>query len=57
VPVAGGDDEVEVTRAGQLVQATSDGVAVGHGEGAAAREVVLEVDDQEGPRDVPIIGA
>jgi hypothetical protein len=57
VPVAGGDDDLEAARVDQLVDARRDRVAVGYGEGAAAREVVLEVDDQEGPRDVPIIGA
>jgi hypothetical protein len=57
VPVAGADDDVEAARVDQLVDARRDRVAVWYGEGAAAREVVLEVDDQEGPRDVPIIGA
>jgi len=56
MPVAGGDDEVEVAGVDQLVDAAGDRVAVRDGEGAAFREVVLEVDDQEGARDVPIIG-
>jgi hypothetical protein len=56
MPVAGGHDEVEVARVDQLVEPAGDRVAVGDGEGAASREVVLEVDDQERPRDVPIIG-
>jgi hypothetical protein len=56
MPVAGGDDQVELARLDQLVEARCDRVAVGDGQRAAGREVVLEVDDQEGPRDVPIIG-
>jgi len=56
VPVASRDDDVEVARVDQLVEAAGDRVAVGDGQRAAGREVVLEVDDQEGPGDVPIIG-
>jgi hypothetical protein len=56
MPVAGGDDEVELARVQQLVEAGRDGVAVGDGQRASRGEVVLEVDDQEGPSDVPIIG-
>jgi hypothetical protein len=56
MPVAGRDDEVEVAGVDQRVDARRDRVAVGDGERAARREVVLEVDDQERPRDVSIIG-
>jgi hypothetical protein len=56
MPVAGRDDEVEVARVDQLVEAAGDRVAVGDGQRPTGGEVVLEVDDQEGPRDVPIIG-
>jgi hypothetical protein len=56
VPVARRDDQVEVARVDQLVEAGRDRVSVGDGQGAAGREVVLEVDDQERPRDVSIIG-
>jgi hypothetical protein len=56
MPVAGRDDEVEVARVDQLVEAAGDRVAVGDRQSAPGREVVLEVDDQEGPGDVPIIG-
>jgi hypothetical protein len=56
MPVAGRDDQVEVARVDQLVDAGCDRVSIGNGQGAAGGEVVLEVDDQERPRDVPIIG-
>jgi hypothetical protein len=56
MPVAGRDDQVEVARVDQLVEAAGDCVAVGDCQRAAGGEVVLEVDDQEGPGDVPIIG-
>jgi hypothetical protein len=56
MPVAGGHDQVELARVDQLVDARRDRVAVRDFERAAGGEVVLEVDDQESPRDVPIIG-
>jgi hypothetical protein len=56
VPVARGDDQVEVARVDQLVDRAGDRVAVRNGQGAPRREVVLEVDDEEGARDVSIIG-
>jgi hypothetical protein len=46
VPVAGGDDEVEVAGVDQLVDAAGDRVAVRDRERTARGEVVLEVDDQ-----------
>jgi hypothetical protein len=58
VPVTRGDHEVEAARVDQLVQARGDRVAVRHRQRAAAREVVLKVDDQERPgHRVSIIGA
>jgi hypothetical protein len=57
VPVARGDDQVEVARVDELVDAAGDRVAVGDRQRPARDEVVLEVDDQECPSDVPIIGA
>ena len=56
VPVARGHHQVEVAGADQLVHAPGDVLAARHGEGAAGGEVVLEVDDEEGAGDVPIIG-
>jgi hypothetical protein len=56
MPVARRHDQVEVARADQLVDPLGDRVAVRHGQRAAGREVVLEVDDQERARHVPIIG-
>src|SRR5919205_2298081 len=47
VPVARGDHEVEAAAVDQLVQPRGDLVALRHGERAAGREVVLEVDDHQ----------
>jgi hypothetical protein len=55
MPVAGGDDEVEVAGVDQLVDAAGDRVAVRDRQRSPRREVVLEVDDQERASDVPII--
>jgi len=55
VPVAGGDDEIEVAGVDQLVDSAGDRVAVRDRQRTPRREVVLEVDDQERAGDVPII--
>ena len=44
VPVLGGDDERVVVHGG--IDRGDDGVAIGHGQGAAGHEVVLDVDEQ-----------
>ena len=44
VPVLGGDDERVVAHGG--IDRGDDGIAVGHGQGAAGHEVVLDVDEQ-----------
>ena len=46
MPVARGDHEVEAVQ--ELVDRLRDPIALGHGQRTARREVVLEVDDQEG---------
>ena len=43
VPVLGGDDERVVVHGG--IDRGDDGVAIGHGQGAAGHEVVLDVDE------------
>src|ERR687898_2187859 len=48
VPVTRGDHEVELAGRRQRVDAVGDLVTVRDGQGAAGREVVLEVDDYEG---------
>ncbi len=45
MPVARREDEVEVVE--EAVEGLGDPVALGHGEGAARREVVLKIDDQK----------
>ena len=46
MPVARGDDEVEAVQ--ERVDRLRDLGALRHGQRAARREIVLEVDDQEG---------
>ena len=45
MPVLGEDDVVEFL--GKGVDDGDDGVAVGHGQGAAGHEIVLDVDDEQ----------
>jgi hypothetical protein len=52
MPVAGGDDDVEVARPGELVDPPRDLVAVRDGQRPARREVVLKVDYDESARNV-----
>jgi hypothetical protein len=48
MPVPGRDDEIEIARRRELVDPLGDLISIRYRQRSAGREVVLEVDDDQG---------